>query len=127
MPTLLDIIAEAEKPGRDPRDEFRWAQFCEGINEISDLKIGMILEGVVTNITNFGSFVDIGVHQDGLVHISEISHNYVNDPTKVLKVGQIVKVKVLEVNEKLGELVSQLSKPMKTRKNGIKRTKVHLQ
>ncbi|HOK13423.1 MAG TPA: Tex family protein [Candidatus Kapabacteria bacterium] len=101
LPTLLDIIAELEKPGRDPRDEFRWAQFCEGINEISDLKIGMILEGVVTNITNFGSFVDIGVHQDGLVHISEISHNYVNDPTKVLKVGQIVKVKVLEVNEKL--------------------------
>lgn len=101
LPTLLDIISELEKPGRDPRDEFRWANFHEDINEISDLKTGMILEGVVTNLTNFGAFVDIGVHQDGLVHISEISHKYISDPTKVLKVGQIVNVKVLEVNEKL--------------------------
>ncbi len=100
-PTLRDIIAELEKPGRDPRAEFKYAKFAEGINEIKDLRQGMELEGVVTNITNFGAFIDIGVHQDGLVHISEMANFFVKDPTKVVKVGQIVKVKVIEVNEKL--------------------------
>lgn len=99
--TLLDIIAELEKPGRDPRESFKYALFKEGINEIKDLRQGMELEGVVTNITNFGAFVDIGVHQDGLVHISEIANQFIKDATKVLKVGQIVKVVVLDVNEKL--------------------------
>ncbi len=101
LPTLKDIIKELEKPGRDPRDEFKYAKFAEGINEISDLSQGMVLEGVVTNITKFGAFVDIGVHQDGLVHISELAHRFVKDPADVVKVGQIVKVKVLEVNENL--------------------------
>ncbi len=100
-PTLRDIIDELEKPGRDPREEFKYAKFAEGINEIKDLREGMELEGVVTNITNFGAFVDIGVHQDGLVHISEMANFFVKDPTKVVKVGQIVKVKVIDVNEKL--------------------------
>jgi uncharacterized protein len=100
-PTLRDIIAELEKPGRDPREEFKYAKFAEGINEIKDLRQGMELEGVVTNITNFGAFIDIGVHQDGLVHVSEMANFFVKDPTKVVKVGQIVKVKVIEVNEKL--------------------------
>ncbi len=100
-PTLRDIISELEKPGRDPRAEFKSAKFAEGVNEIKDLRQGMELEGVVTNITNFGAFVDIGVHQDGLVHISELANFFVKDPTKVVKVGQIVKVKVIEVNEKL--------------------------
>lgn len=100
-PTLRDIIAELEKPGLDPREEFKYAEFKEGISEISHLRTGMELEGVITNITNFGAFVDIGVHQDGLVHISEISNQYVKEPTKVIKVGQIVKVVVLEVNEAL--------------------------
>ncbi|MFP4368824.1 MAG: Tex family protein [Candidatus Kapaibacterium sp.] len=99
--TLIDIIEELKKPGRDPRDEFEYARFKEGINEIKDLREGMILEGVVTNITNFGAFVDIGVHQDGLVHISEMADRFIKDTTKVVKVGQIVQVKVLDVNEKL--------------------------
>jgi protein Tex len=100
-PTLRDIISELEKPGRDPRAVFKYAEFNERIKEMSDLREGMELEGVVTNITNFGAFVDIGVHQDGLVHISEISHTFVKEPAKVLKVGQSVKVKVLSINENL--------------------------
>ncbi len=100
-PTLRDILAELEKPGRDPRAEFRYATFKEGIKEIKDLRQGMELEGVVTNVANFGAFVDIGVHQDGLVHISQLSDSFVDDPKKVVKVGQVVKVKVLEVNEGL--------------------------
>jgi uncharacterized protein len=112
-PTLKDIISELEKPGRDPRDEFKYAQFKEGITEIKHLKRGMELEGVVTNITNFGCFVDIGVHQDGLVHISEMSDTFIKDPTKIVKVGQVVKVKVIEVNEKLKRI--QLS--MKSNKS----------
>lgn len=101
LPTLRDIIAELEKPGRDPRAEFKYADFKDGIKVISDLKEGMELEGVVTNITNFGAFVDIGVHQDGLVHVSQLANKFVNNPTEVVSVGQVVKVKVLEVNEKL--------------------------
>jgi uncharacterized protein len=100
-PTLRDILKELEKPGRDPRAEFKYATFQPTIKEISDLKVGMELEGVVTNVANFGAFVDIGVHQDGLVHISQLADRYVDDPKKVVKVGQLVKVRVLEVNEKL--------------------------
>lgn len=100
-PTLRDIITELEKPGRDPRAEFRYANFSEGVKEITDLKPGMELEGVVTNVANFGAFVDVGVHQDGLVHISQLSDRFVNDPKTVVRVGQVVKVRVLEVNERL--------------------------
>ncbi|MDZ8136370.1 MAG: Tex family protein [Nostoc sp. DedQUE04] len=100
-PTLRDILSELEKPGRDPRAEFKYATFKEGINEIRDLKVGMELEGIVTNVANFGAFVDIGVHQDGLVHISQLADRFVDDPNKIVKVGQVVKVQVLEINEKL--------------------------
>ena len=100
-PTLRDIIRELEKPGRDPRAEFKYATFREGITEITDLQVGMELEGIVTNVANFGAFVDIGVHQDGLVHISQLADKFVDDIQKVVKVGQVVKVRVLEVNEKL--------------------------
>lgn len=100
-PTLRDILNELEKPGRDPRAEFKYATFKEGIKEISHLKEGMELEGIVTNVANFGAFVDIGVHQDGLVHISQLADRFVDDPKKIVKVGQVVKVRVLEVNEKL--------------------------
>ena len=101
LPTLQDVVQELEKPGRDPRDEFKYAQFREGITEITDLNEGMELEGMVTNVVNFGAFVDIGVHQDGLIHISQLSDRFVKDPTEIVKVGQVVKVRVLEVNEKL--------------------------
>lgn len=97
LPTVQDIFKELEKPGRDPRGEFKTAVFAEGVEEITDLKSGMILEGTVTNVTNFGAFVDIGVHQDGLVHISSLSDKFVEDPHQVVKTGDIVKVKVLEV------------------------------
>ncbi len=98
LPTVKDIIAELEKPGRDPRPEFRFASFEEGVETLSDLKPGMVLEGSVTNVTNFGAFVDIGVHQDGLVHISALSHSFIKDPREVVKAGDIVKVKVMEVD-----------------------------
>ncbi|MDJ0692123.1 MAG: Tex family protein [Xenococcaceae cyanobacterium MO_188.B32] len=101
LPTLQDVLKELEKPGRDPREKFQYATFQEGIMEISDLKVDMVLEGVVTNVVNFGAFVDIGVHQDGLVHISQLADRFVEDPKQIVKVGQVVKVKVLEVNEKL--------------------------
>jgi uncharacterized protein len=100
-PTLRDIISELEKPGRDPRAEFKYATFKEGIQEIEDLKVDMELEGIVTNVANFGAFIDIGVHQDGLVHISQLAHTFVSDPNQIVKVGQVVKVRVLEVNTKL--------------------------
>ncbi len=98
LPTIEDILRELEKPGRDPRREFRVAKFAEGIHELSDLREGMILEGVVTNVTKFGAFVDIGVHQDGLVHISELDRQFVRDPSEVVSVGQIVRVKVLQID-----------------------------
>ncbi|TYA36687.1 Tex family protein [Aggregatibacter actinomycetemcomitans] len=98
LPTVQDIFKELEKPGRDPRGEFKTATFADGVEEITDLKAGMILEGTVTNVTNFGAFVDIGVHQDGLVHISSLSDKFVEDPHQVVKTGDIVKVKVLEVD-----------------------------
>jgi uncharacterized protein len=100
-PTLRDILNELKKPGRDPRAEFRYATFKEEVKEIKDLVPGMELEGVVTNVANFGAFVDIGVHQDGLVHISQLADRFIDDPKKIVKVGQIVKVRVLEVNESL--------------------------
>ncbi|MEK9713621.1 MAG: Tex family protein [Thalassolituus sp.] len=95
--TLKDILSELEKPGRDPRPEFRFAEYKEGVEEIKDLKPGMILEGVVTNVAAFGAFVDVGVHQDGLVHISALSDTFIKDPRDVVKAGDIVKVKVMEV------------------------------
>ncbi|CAH0524386.1 Tex family protein [Vibrio hippocampi] len=98
LPTVTDIIKELDKPGRDPRPEFKTATFADGINKVSDLEIGMILEGVVSNVANFGAFVDIGVHQDGLVHISALTDRYVSDPRDVVKAGDIVKVKVMEVD-----------------------------
>jgi uncharacterized protein len=100
LPTIRDILRELEKPGRDPRPAFRTAAFREGVETLKDLQPGMLLEGVVTNVTNFGAFVDIGVHQDGLVHISALSNKFVKDPREVVKAGDVVKVKVLEVDEK---------------------------
>ncbi|MGB3297765.1 MAG: Tex family protein [Phormidesmis sp.] len=100
-PTLQDIMSELEKPGHDPRAQFAYATFAAGINEISDLKEGMILEGIVTNVANFGAFVDVGVHQDGLVHVSQMADRFVKDPKEIVQVGQVVKVKVMEVQEKL--------------------------
>jgi protein Tex len=97
-PTLRDILSELEKPGRDPREEFKYATFQENITEMKDLQVGMSLEGVVTNVANFGAFVDIGVHQDGLVHVSQLADKFVSDPKQIVKVGQVVKVTVLEVN-----------------------------
>jgi uncharacterized protein len=97
-PTVRDILGELEKPGRDPRPEFKTATFKEGVDKLSDLEAGMILEGVVTNVTNFGAFVDIGVHQDGLVHVSALADKFVKDPHEVVKAGQVVKVKVMEVD-----------------------------
>lgn len=97
-PTLRDIIAELEKPGRDPRAQFTYATFREDIKEMKDLQVGMELEGVVTNVANFGAFVDLGVHQDGLIHVSQMADRFISDPKEVVKVGQVVKVRILEVN-----------------------------
>ena len=99
LPTVNDILLELEKPGRDPRPAFRTATFAEGVHKISDLRPGMLLEGVVTNVAAFGAFVDVGVHQDGLVHVSAMSRDFVSDPREVAKSGDVVKVKVLEVDE----------------------------
>jgi uncharacterized protein len=114
-PTLRDIIAELEKPGRDPREEFRYATFADGITAIADLQPGMELEGVVTNVANFGAFVDIGVHQDGLVHISQLADRFVDDPRKVVRVGQVVRVRVLEVNEALKRISLSMKSPGRER------------
>jgi len=100
VPTVKDILAELIKPGRDPRPEFKTAVFKEGVEELSDLKVDMVLEGVVTNVTRFGAFVDIGVHQDGLVHISALAEKFVKDPRDIVKAGDVVRVKVLEVDSK---------------------------
>ncbi len=108
IPTITDILRELEKPGRDPRPEFKMPTFKEGINDLEDLESDMILEGVVTNVTNFGAFVDIGVHHDGLVHISAMSNNYVKDPRDVVKAGDVVKVKVLGVDLKRRRVALQL-------------------
>ena len=98
LPTVQDILKELEKPGRDPRPEFRTASFRDGVEDLKDLQPGMLLEGVITNVTNFGAFVDIGVHQDGLVHVSALAKRFVKDPHEVVKAGDVVKVKVLEVD-----------------------------
>jgi uncharacterized protein len=99
LPTVVDILSELEKPGRDPRPEFQTATFRDGVETIGDLRAGMVLEGVVTNVAAFGAFVDVGVHQDGLVHISALSNTFVKDPRAVVKPGDVVKVKVLEVDK----------------------------
>lgn len=132
-PTLRDILAELEKPGRDPREQFTYATFDASITEMSDLKPGMELEGVVTNVANFGAFVDIGVHQDGLVHISQLADRFVKDPNDIVKVGQVVKVRVLEVNEKLSRISlsmrsqdagqSSTPRPAGKKKSGAKQDK----
>ncbi len=113
LPTVRDILAELEKPGRDPRPEFKTAAFKEGVEKLADLQPGMVLEGVVTNVANFGAFVDIGVHQDGLIHVSALADRFVKDPREVVKVGQVVKVKVLEVDLKRQRvaLTLRLSEP----------------
>ncbi len=98
LPTVIDIIKELDKPGRDPRPEFKTASFKEGVEKVSDLTPGMVLEGVITNVANFGAFVDIGVHQDGLVHISALAGRFIKDPREVVKTGDVVRVKVLEVD-----------------------------
>ena len=98
VPTVSDILKELDKPGRDPRPEFKAAEFREGVETLYDLKLGMVLEGTVTNVTHFGAFVDIGVHQDGLVHISALSDRFIDDPRSVVKAGDIVTVKVMSVD-----------------------------
>ncbi|MDU2732779.1 MAG: Tex family protein, partial [Mixta calida] len=131
VPTVSDILKELEKPGRDPRPEFKTAQFAEGVETMNDLLPGMVLEGAVTNVTNFGAFVDIGVHQDGLVHISSLSDKFVEDPHTVVKAGDIVKVKVLDVDlqrkrialtmrldEQPGESASRAAPRAQGRENG---------
>jgi protein Tex len=100
VPTVSDILQELEKPGRDPRPAFKTASFREGVEKLEDLKPGMVLEGVVTNVAAFGAFVDVGVHQDGLVHISAMANAYVKDPRKIAKPGDVVRVKVLEIDPK---------------------------
>jgi uncharacterized protein len=112
--TVNDILAELRKPGRDPRDSFVAPSFREEVRELADVQPGMVLEGVVTNVTKFGAFVDIGVHQDGLVHISELSNRYIKEPSEAVKTGQIVKVKVLSVDAKAKRIalsIKQLSAP----------------
>jgi uncharacterized protein len=124
-PTVRDILSELDKPGRDPRPEFKTATFKEGVDKLSDLEVSMILEGVVTNVTNFGAFVDIGVHQDGLVHVSALSDKFVKDPREVVKAGQVVKVKVMEVDlprKRIG-LTMRLSDDPNAKPQDIKRDK----
>src|SRR5260370_12965096 len=96
--TIKDILGELEKPGRDPRPDFVVARFNDGVEDIKDLQPGMLLEGTVSNVAQFGAFVDLGVHQDGLIHVSQLAHKFVNDAREVVKTGDIVKVKVLEVD-----------------------------
>jgi protein Tex len=112
--TLDDILTELRKPGRDPRDKFVAPNFLESVRTIDDVQTGMVLEGAVTNVTKFGAFVDVGVHQDGLVHISELSNRFIKDPSEAVKAGQIVKVKVLSVDTKakrIGLSIKALSAP----------------
>lgn len=131
-PTVRDIIKELEKPGRDPRPEFKTASFKDGIEKVSDLKEGMILEGVITNVTNFGAFVDIGVHQDGLVHISVIADSFVKDPHDVVKTGEVVKVKVMDVDIKRNRIALSMRlteeierKSVKTKDNAVSKKSGH--
>lgn len=122
LPTIRDVLSELEKPGRDPRPEFKTAKFKEGVEDIKDLHEGMILEGVVSNVTNFGAFVDIGVHQDGLIHISAMTKRFINDPRSVVKAGDIVSVRVVEVDKerrRIGlsmKLEAETAEPIKSAK-----------
>jgi uncharacterized protein len=121
IPTVTDILAELEKPGRDPRPAFSTATFAAGVEKVADLKVGMVLEGVVTNVAAFGAFVDVGVHQDGLVHVSAMSDRYVSDPHEVVKSGQVVKVKVLEVDvdrQRIGLTLRLTDTPQQQRGGG---------
>jgi uncharacterized protein len=111
VPTVKDILAELEKPGRDPRPAFKTAAFRDGVHELGDLEPGMALEGVVTNVANFGAFVDIGVHQDGLVHVSQLADRFVKDPREVVKAGDIVKVTVVEVDLKRRRIALTMKTP----------------
>jgi uncharacterized protein len=122
LPTVTDILKELEKPGRDPRPEFKSVKFMEGVEKITDLKPGMVLEGVVTNVANFGAFVDIGVHQDGLVHISHLADKFVKDPREIVKTGDMVKVKVLEVDvarQRISLSMKKDAEPMREGKPGV--------
>ncbi|MCK5717710.1 MAG: RNA-binding transcriptional accessory protein [Thiomargarita sp.] len=121
VPTVNDILRELEKPGRDPRPEFKTPTFKEGVEKLEDLEADMILEGVITNVANFGAFVDIGVHHDGLVHISALSHNYVKDPRQVVKTGDVVKVKVLEIDLKRGRIALSMCLEEKKRERSTQR------
>jgi len=129
-PTVRDIIQELEKPGRDPRPEFKTASFKDGVEKVSDLKVGMILEGIITNVTNFGAFVDIGVHQDGLVHISVIADKFVKDPHDIVKTGEVVKVKVMDIDVKRNRialsmrLTAEVERKMPAPKKSIETNKV---
>ena len=100
LPTIRDILAELSQPGRDPRREYEPVRFADGVESITDVETGMRLEGIVTNVPHFGAFIDIGVHQDGLVHISELDTRFVKDPTEVVKVGDLLRVEVLEVDRR---------------------------
>lgn len=123
LPTIQDVIAELNKPGRDPRPEFRFASYKEGVEELKDLQPGMLLEGLVTNITNFGAFVDVGVHQDGLVHISALSHQFVKDPRDVVKTGDIVKVRVMEVDPQRKRIALSMRLDEDAKKERLKKDK----
>jgi uncharacterized protein len=123
MPTLTDIISELSKPGRDPREQFESMSFAEGVNEMKDLEAGMRLPGIVTNITNFGAFVDIGVHQDGLVHISHLADRFVKDPNQIVKVGQKVDALVLEIDMPRKRIALSLKKPVTDRSGQAQKDK----
>jgi uncharacterized protein len=110
MPTLQDILKELKKPGLDPREEFNSFSFSNEINEIHDLKVDMVLNGTVTNVTKFGAFVDIGVHQDGLMHVSQMSNKYIKDPNDIVSVGDNIKVKVMAINKELKRISLALVK-----------------
>ena len=120
--TLADILEELRKPGRDPRDKFVAPSFLESVHKLEDLEIGMVLEGVVTNVTRFGAFVDVGVHQDGLVHISELSHKFLKDPSEAVKAGQIVKVKVLSADAKTKRIALSIKQASETGKPAARET-----
>ncbi|GAC17946.1 Tex family protein [Paraglaciecola arctica] len=130
LPTVTDIISELDKPGRDPRPEFKTANFKDDVQSLKDLKVGMILEGVVSNVANFGAFVDVGVHQDGLVHISAMTDKFISDPRDIVKTGDIVKVKVMEVDAarkrvsftmRMGDTPNQTAKPSAQKHNSDKK------
>ncbi|MFA6079620.1 MAG: S1 RNA-binding domain-containing protein, partial [Candidatus Omnitrophota bacterium] len=110
IPTITDIIEELKKPGLDPRDEFTSVEFSSSINDIDDLSIGSVLEGVVTNVTNFGAFVDVGVHQDGLMHISRMSEKFVKNPYEIVSVGDRIKVKIVSVDKVLKRISLEMNK-----------------